>query len=86
MQIESHSSNIIKKPWGYEYLVYQDANVALWFLYIAPNQKTSFHSHPKKTTGLIVLDGKAQVDFFNNENKLDKLEAFGPAQLFPKAK
>ena len=73
MQIESHNRNIVKKPWGYEYLVYQDANVALWFLYIAQNQKTSLHSHPKKTTGLIVLDGKAQVDFFNNEYKLDKL-------------
>jgi mannose-6-phosphate isomerase-like protein (cupin superfamily) len=74
MQIESHNNNIVKKPWGYEYLVYQDANVALWFLYIAPNQKTSLHSHPKKTTGLIILDGKAQVDFFNNENVLDKLD------------
>jgi len=74
MQIESHNNNIVKKPWGYEYLVYQDANVALWFLYIAQNQKTSLHSHPKKTTGLIILDGKAQVDFFNNENVLDKLD------------
>ena len=74
MQIESYNNSIVKKPWGYEYLVYQDANVALWFLYIAPNHKTSLHSHPKKTTGLIILDGKAQVDFFNNENILNKLD------------
>jgi mannose-6-phosphate isomerase-like protein (cupin superfamily) len=74
MQVESHNKNVVMKPWGYEYLVYQDTQVALWFLYIAPNHKTSFHSHPKKTTGLIVLDGKAQVDFFNNENILNKLD------------
>ena len=74
MQVESHNKNIVKKPWGYEYLVYQDANVALWFLYIAPNHKTSLHSHPKKTTGLIILDGSAKVDFFNNENILNKLD------------
>ena len=72
MKIESHISNIVKKPWGYEYLVYQSAEVALWFLYIANNQQTSFHSHPNKTTGLIVLDGDVEVSFFNNKIDLSK--------------
>lgn len=74
MQIESHSKNIVKKPWGYEYLVYEDKNVALWFLYIAYNEKTSLHSHPNKTTGLIVLDGEAKVEFFSDQKLLSKLD------------
>jgi mannose-6-phosphate isomerase-like protein (cupin superfamily) len=74
MQIESHSSNIIKKPWGYEYLVYEDATIAIWFLYIAYGEKTSLHSHPSKTTGLIVLDGKAEINFFTDCKVLSKLD------------
>lgn len=72
MKVDSHVKNIVKKPWGYEYLVYQNSDVALWFLYIGYNQQTSFHSHPNKTTGLIVLNGDAEVSFFNNTISLSK--------------
>ena len=27
-----YEKTIVKKPWGYEYLVYQNDKVALWFL------------------------------------------------------
>ena len=74
MKIESHANNIVQKPWGYEYLVYENSNVALWFLFIAHNQQTSFHAHPNKTTGLIILDGEAKISFFDNEFKAAKLE------------
>jgi len=74
MKIESHASNIVQKPWGYEYLVYENSNVALWFLFISHNQQTSFHAHPNKTTGLIILDGKAKITFFDNEIQAAKLE------------
>jgi mannose-6-phosphate isomerase-like protein (cupin superfamily) len=66
----SHESNIVKKPWGYEYLAYQNSHVALWFLYIKYTHSTSLHCHPKKNTGLILLDGKAEISFLNNTNKL----------------
>lgn len=72
MKVDSHANNIVKKPWGYEYLVYQNSDVALWFLFIGYNQQTSFHSHPNKTTGLIVLNGDAEVSFFNNTISLSK--------------
>ena len=65
-----YERTIVKKPWGYEYLVYQNDNVALWFLYIGHNQQTSMHCHPKKTTGLVLLDGRAIVSFLNNDNPL----------------
>ena len=61
-----YEKTVVKKPWGYEYLVYQNEKVALWFLYIGYEQQTSMHCHPNKTTGLILLNGKANLSFLNN--------------------
>jgi mannose-6-phosphate isomerase-like protein (cupin superfamily) len=58
-----HSTVIVRKPWGYEYLAYQNTEVALWLLHILPNEKTSMHCHPTKSTGLVVLDGSAEINF-----------------------
>ena len=66
----SYESTIVKKPWGYEYLAYENEHIALWFLHIRHTHSTSLHCHPKKTTGLVLLDGEAEVSFFNNTNKL----------------
>ena len=65
-----YEKTVVKKPWGYEYLVYQNKVVALWFLYIGYNQQTSMHCHPNKTTGLILLDGEAELSFLENIFKL----------------
>lgn len=76
MKIETHYDNIVKKPWGYEYLVFGNEKVALWYLFISAGHKTSMHCHPNKTTGLMVLDGKCEVSFFSNKyivNELDKV-------------
>ena len=70
----NYNNNIVKKPWGYEYLVYENEDVGLWFLYIAPNQGTSMHCHPKKTTGLVLLDGEAEVSFLADKRKLKSLD------------
>jgi len=66
-----YESTIVAKPWGYEYLAYENEHVALWFLYIKHTHATSLHCHPKKTTGLVLLDGGADVSFFNNTNRLN---------------
>lgn len=76
MKTGTYSNNIVKKPWGYEYLVFENHQVALWALFIAENQQTSMHCHPNKTTGLTVLDGECEVSFFSNSfnvNELDKI-------------
>lgn len=62
----AYESNIVKKPWGYEYLAYENEKVALWMLYIAQGQRTSMHCHPNKTTGLMILNGNAEVSFLSN--------------------
>jgi len=61
----------VVKPWGYEYLVYENNDAALWLLYIKNGESTSLHSHPKKTTGLILLNGKAQLDFINDSKIIE---------------
>jgi mannose-6-phosphate isomerase-like protein (cupin superfamily) len=60
----------IKKPWGHEYLLYQNDEVAIWHLFINPYHQTSLHSHPNKKTGLLVLDGAAKISFLGSESKL----------------
>ncbi len=69
----SHENNIVKKPWGYEYLMYENEDVALWFLYIKKGERTSTHCHPSKTTGLTLLDGEAKVSFLSDVNILSSL-------------
>ena len=61
---------IVEKPWGYEYLAYENEFVGLWFLHIEKDQQTSLHCHPKKDTGLIVLNGTVDVSFLNDINRL----------------
>ncbi len=61
---------IVNKPWGYEYLAYENEHVGLWFLHIEKGHQTSLHCHPKKDTGLIVLDGTVDVSFLSNINRL----------------
>lgn len=65
-----YEKNIVKKPWGYEYLAYENDECAVWFLHINHNERTSMHCHPNKTTGLVLLNGKASVSFLNNDNPL----------------
>ena len=60
----------VKKPWGCEYLLYQNDHVAIWHLMIDAYKQTSLHSHPNKKTGLVVLDGAAKVSFLGGEMKL----------------
>jgi len=70
----NHSSNVVKKPWGYEYLAYENEDVGLWFLNIKKDQSTSMHCHPTKTTGLVILDGIAEVSFLSDKRILQGLD------------
>ena len=67
----NYENVVVNKPWGYEYLAYQNKDVALWLLFIKFEHETSLHCHPNKDTGLIVLDGKVNVSFLNDVFYLD---------------
>lgn len=64
---------IVKKPWGYEYLMFENVQVGLWCLHIKAGAKTSLHCHPDKKTGLILLSGEAEIRFLNDSLKLKPL-------------
>ena len=43
-------------------------------LFIENNHRTSLHCHPNKHTGLVVLDGKAEVSFLRGSSLIEGLE------------
>ena len=59
-----------RKPWGYEYLIYQNDEAAIWHLFINKWESTSMHCHPSKKTGLLVLCGGAKISFLNGHQKV----------------
>ncbi len=68
-----YSKRLVFKPWGYEYVIYNDSNkLAVTFLYIKYGRRTSLHSHPQKKTGFIILEGKAsvQIGIYKKNTKL----------------
>lgn len=68
--VTGYTEVIVTKPWGHEYLMYQNAHVGIWYLFIKYGAHTSLHCHPKKKTGLVVLSGEAEVRFMNESMKL----------------
>lgn len=64
---------VVNKPWGYEYLMYQNGAVGLWYLSIRHGARTSLHCHPRKKTGFVLLDGEAVVQFLNDSMPLKPL-------------
>jgi hypothetical protein len=61
-----YASVVVNKPWGYEYLMYQNAHVAVWILYLKYRRSTSLHCHVKKKTSLVVLSGEVVTVTLDN--------------------
>ena len=69
-----YSKVIVKKPWGYEYLVFENEFVAIWMLHIVRKRKTSMHCHPQKRTSLILLTGNATCSHLEGSEKLNPMD------------
>lgn len=65
---------IVDKPWGYEYLMFQNQFVAIWVLYLKQGFATSIHCHPHKATSLIVLSGQVETSSLNSQFILNELD------------
>lgn len=63
-----YSKVVVRKPWGYEYLLYENDSVAVWILYLKDGAQTSMHCHPNKKTSLIVLEGNVVCSSLGSEN------------------
>lgn len=65
-----YSKVVVRKPWGYEYLIFQNDKVAAWILYLKQDAQTSMHCHPTKRTALVVLEGEARCCTLREERLL----------------
>lgn len=74
-QPSKYSDVIVKKPWGYEYLAFENSFVAIWLLQIIRRRRTSMHCHPKKKTGLVLLCGNATHYHLDGTIQLNPLDA-----------
>jgi acetolactate synthase I/II/III large subunit len=73
-EVLPYHNAIVKKPWGYEYLVFENEFVAIWILHIIRKRKTSMHCHPRKKTSLILLSGTATFHHTNGSIELQPLD------------
>jgi rfaE bifunctional protein nucleotidyltransferase chain/domain len=75
--VVDYKNKVCVKPWGYEFLVFQNNKVAIWYLNMKKGHSTSLHCHFKKDTLLIVLSGCAKIGLIDNKkialNTLDCL-------------
>ncbi|MBC8472846.1 MAG: hypothetical protein H8D56_25570 [Planctomycetes bacterium] len=69
-QPKDYKGRIVIKPWGYEFLIFENDSVAIWFLYIKKDHSTSMHCHPSKKTSLTLLSGRALCNTFGHRNFL----------------
>ncbi|MCF7843475.1 hypothetical protein K9M47_01105 [Candidatus Gracilibacteria bacterium] len=65
---------VVDKPWGYEYLMFENNFVAVWILFLKNDAKTSIHCHPKKKTSLLVLDGKVKTSSLDSSFEFHSME------------
>jgi len=68
------SKLVVNKPWGYEYLMFQNKKVAIWMLYIKKGYSTSMHCHPNKKTSLFLVLGGAVSSTLNESFNLKEKE------------
>ncbi len=74
-QPANYKNKVVIKPWGHEFLIFENENVAIWLLYIKKDHSTSMHSHPMKRTSLVLLSGNALCNTFRYRNFLSAGEA-----------
>lgn len=70
IQPDNYKNRVVIKPWGYEFLVFENEKTSAWLLYIKKGNSTSMHCHPQKKTSLIILSGKAMSNTFSTRNYL----------------
>lgn len=67
---EDFSGKFVTKPWGGEYLCFENERVAIWSLHIMAGRETSFHCHTQKSTGLLLMGGRAELELARSSYQL----------------
>lgn len=74
-QPEDYRGKVVMKPWGYEFLIFQNEHVAAWYLHLRPGHATSLHCHPGKKTSLTILSGEALCSTFQQRLRLTGIDS-----------
>jgi rfaE bifunctional protein nucleotidyltransferase chain/domain len=62
------------KPWGYEFLVYKNNRIGMWYLNIKKGQSTSLHTHFNKDTFIIIIKGSAIINLIDKTINLNSMD------------
>lgn len=73
-QPKNYRECVVRKPWGHEYLIFENQWVAIWALRINGKHSTSMHCHPLKKTSLVLLSGEAFCNTFRHRTYLNALD------------
>ena len=65
-----YMNKVNDKPWGKEYLAYQNKHIGIWILHIDKDQETSLHCHFKKDTILFPLSGSFKINLYGDHFKI----------------
>jgi rfaE bifunctional protein nucleotidyltransferase chain/domain len=71
-----YNNKVCIKPWGHEFLIYQNNKIGIWYLKINNTGKTSLHTHFNKDTFIIVIKGSLKIELIDdiiNLNEMDYL-------------
>lgn len=63
---KDYINKINDKPWGKEYLSFQNDNIGIWILHINKGCETSTHCHFKKDTILFPISGCFKINLFDS--------------------
>jgi rfaE bifunctional protein nucleotidyltransferase chain/domain len=70
----NYLNKVNDKPWGKEYLAYQNSQIGIWILHVNKDQETSLHCHFKKDTILMNVSGVFKINFYNSYKILNLFE------------
>ncbi len=65
-----YSGVVVRKPWGYEYLWFQNSSISAWILHVTNGSATSTHCHSRKRTSLIVMSGEVVCSTIDSRHRL----------------
>lgn len=79
----NYANKINDKPWGKEYIAFQNEKIGIWILQINKDQETSLHCHFKKDTVLIPLVNSFKINLFDSFRILTTFESlYVPRKTF----
>ncbi|MFH0929860.1 MAG: cupin domain-containing protein [Candidatus Moraniibacteriota bacterium] len=69
------TKSAVTKPWGFEYLCFENEHLDIWEFHLNPPESTSFHCHPGKDALKILLEGQVEL------KTMDRIETLFPGDI-----